>query len=180
MSAVGMGVLYTQTSEGEVLRSPKYTSGKYRSHLLEEYYFPHHNVFYKLVESALRRTGSALIIDCHSFPSVPLPYELDQSTDRPDICIGTDDFHTPVELGRRLRSEFVGMGYRVDLNAPFSGSIVPTQFYQSNTKVKSAMIEVNRQLYMNEKTTEKNSDFPKVCRDIASALEVATPDLSES
>ncbi len=171
MAAVGMGVLYTKTSDGKALRSQEYTSGDYRSRLLREYFFPHHDAFHQLVESALSRTGSALIIDCHSFPSVPLPYEFDQNTDRPDICIGTDVFHTPIGFSDRLRSEFSGMGYSVELNAPFSGTIVPQQFYQTNPAVKSVMIEVNRGLYMNEETTEKIASFLNVRRDIASALD---------
>ena len=30
-----------------------------------------------------------------TFDTVALPYELDQNPARPDICIGTDEFHTP-------------------------------------------------------------------------------------
>ena len=180
MAAVGMGVLYTKTSDGKLLRQRKYTSGDYRSRLLQEYYFPHHDVFHELVSSDLRRAGSALIIDCHSFPSAPLPYELNQDIDRPDFCIGTDSFHTPIGLSHRLSAVFSGMGYSVKLNAPFSGTIVPMQFYQANATVKSVMIEVNRGLYMHEETTEKNDAFPKVCRDIASALDAATSDVPGS
>jgi N-formylglutamate amidohydrolase len=166
-----MGVLYTTTSHGKTLRGEEYTSGERRSHLLNEFYFPHHEAFRKAVEEELIQTGSALIIDCHSFPSVPLPYELDQNPERPDICIGTDAFHTPVELSDRLKNEFSEMGYSVELNAPFSGAIVPQQFYQTNAAVKSVMIEVNRGLYMNEETIEKTAAFTNVRRDIASALD---------
>ena len=46
-----------------------------------------------------------LIIDGHSFPALPLPYELNQRAFRPDFCIGTDDFHTPEELVATVESE---------------------------------------------------------------------------
>ncbi|MDB9704049.1 N-formylglutamate amidohydrolase [Rhodospirillales bacterium] len=170
MAAVGMGALYIKTSHGKELRLQKYTSDEHRSCLLDEFYFPHHEAFHKKVEDELNRNGSALIIDCHSFPNRPLPYENDQNPDRPDICIGTDNFHTPNELSRRLKTEFSEKGYSVKLNSPFSGAIVPQQFYLANSAVKSVMIEVNRGLYMNEETTEKKSAFSNVRRDIASVL----------
>ncbi len=46
----------------------------------------------------LKRKGKSLIIDCHSFPEKPFPYEEDQSLERPDICIGTDSYHSPQRL----------------------------------------------------------------------------------
>ena len=46
-----------------------------------------------------------LIIDGHSFPALPLPYELNQTAFRPDFCLGTDDFHTPEELVTKIESE---------------------------------------------------------------------------
>ena len=33
------------------------------------------------------------MIDGHTFPALPLPYELNQTAFRPDFCYGTDEFH---------------------------------------------------------------------------------------
>ena len=46
----------------------------------------------------LDEVGKCLIIDGHSFPEIPLRFELDKDPNRPDICIGTCDFHTPEKL----------------------------------------------------------------------------------
>jgi N-formylglutamate deformylase len=127
MSAVGMGVLYNLTSNGELLRDTQFTNGEYRDQLLERFYFPHHQKLTKMVEEELRLSGTALIVDCHSFPNKPLPYELDQNPNRPQVCIGTDDFHTPPELSEKLKKGFVEYGYDVRFNTPFSGAIVPCQ-----------------------------------------------------
>ena len=40
------------------------------------------------------------------------------------------------------------MGYSVELNYPYSGTMVPTQYHKSNKSIYSIMIEVNRKLYM--------------------------------
>ena len=93
MAARGMGVTYTRTSVGGVLRAqPKPAD---RQKCLDRWYWPHHLKLELLVKDVAERSGVCLIIDCHSFPSVALPYELDQTSLRADIWIGTDPFHTP-------------------------------------------------------------------------------------
>ena len=87
-----------------------------------------------------------LIIDAHSFPSVPLPYELNQSPQRPDICIGADPDRTPSWLAWECERQFKACGWSVELNRPFSGALVPAAFYQREPRVVSVMIEVNRAL----------------------------------
>jgi N-formylglutamate deformylase len=142
MESVGMGVVYTHTSDGDPLRA---ISEMDRLTLIDTYYHPHHNNLTRMVDSGLEQHGQCLIIDCHSFPAQPLPYELDRN--RPDICIGTDTYHTSAELKNCLSKAFEGSGYRVAIDSPFSGSIVPLKHYQLDRRVSSVMIEVNRSLY---------------------------------
>ena len=51
--------------------------------------------FTEKVNNILKKDNKVIIIDCHSFPKYPLPYELNQVRERAEICIGTDEFHTP-------------------------------------------------------------------------------------
>ena len=103
-------------------------------------------------------------IDCHSFPTLPLPYELDQRRDRPDVCIGTDEFHTPPTLSDPTRAALEEEGFRVELNRPFSGTIVPLEYYGNNEQVRSIMVEIRRGLYMDEVTGEKGPGFEDVAK----------------
>jgi N-formylglutamate deformylase len=148
MAAKGMGVVYTQTSEMRPLR--RALSSDERTQLIAAHYRPHHSALEGAVGRALERTGRCLLIDAHSFPSVPLPYELDQGLRRPDICIGTDAFHTPVELCDLAVSASTEVGWTVEIDRPFSGSLVPMAFYRSDARVSAIMIEVNRRLYLDE------------------------------
>jgi N-formylglutamate deformylase len=91
LAAVGMGALYERTSSGDPLRN--HPSLENRDALIQRFYVPHHKQLNDATRNELDRSGSALILDCHSFPSVPLPYERDQDPNRPDICIGADSFH---------------------------------------------------------------------------------------
>ena len=142
MECVGMGVVYTHTSAGEALRA---ISEIDRLALINSYYHPHHTALTRMADECLEKHNQCLIIDCHSFPAQPLPYENDLN--RPGICIGTDTYHTSAKLKNCLSKAFETSGYRVAIDSPFSGSIVPLKYYQLDRRVSSVMIEVNRSLY---------------------------------
>jgi len=166
MAQYGMGAVYTCTSDLKALRV--LDDGK-RQQLLERYYHSHHRRLNALTDKCLQETGRCLIIDGHSFPSVPLPYELDQVLDRSDICIGTDPFHTPDWLKEFASEIFRQNGFSVALDHPFSGSLVPSDFYLRDKRVASIMVEIRRDLYVNELTGSRLDTFhltQNVLRDI--------------
>ncbi|HEY0971320.1 MAG TPA: N-formylglutamate amidohydrolase [Gemmatimonadales bacterium] len=168
MVARGMGVLYTHTSQRTPLRPPP--SPTEREQLLAQWYHPHHARLTEAVEAVLLNRGTCLVIDCHSFASAPLPYELDQSPDRPEICLGTDAFHTPSELVEVARRAFEEAGFSVALDRPFAGALVPLRYYQRAPRVRALMVEVNRGLYMDEATGARLEGFAGVQLRLAQVL----------
>ena len=144
MDAVGMGICYTVDSFGAPLRT---VSDEEKDRIVNNYYIPHHAKLYESVKEELEEYGQVMIVDCHSFSNEQLPHE--PSGERPDFCIGTDSYHTPVSLIVRLQKELKILGYTSVVNEPFAGTIVPMEYYHTNDNVKSVMIEVNRSLYMN-------------------------------
>ena len=157
MSAKGMGAIYISTSAGSLLRSLPNLSERRR--ILDAWYFPHHTRLAEEVESCLVANGHCLVIDCHSFPDLPLPYEDDQITARPDFCIGTDAYHTLEFLAGGLVSSLRASGYSASINFPFAGALVPLRFYRRDTRVQAVMIEVNRKLYMDQALQRPSSNF---------------------
>ena len=166
MSKVGMGCIYKCTHDGRPLKEAE----KLKTELIEKFYKPHHLKLHSKVEQILGAEGSCLIIDCHSFPKIPLPYELCQNNERGEICIGTDDYHTPKWLSDFLVSSFQSLGFLVTVNEPFSGSIVPKSFWRRSNAVSSIMIEVRRDLYMNELTGKKSKNFVIIKKSIEKIL----------
>ena len=160
MAKVGMGAVYTKTSDGKLLRQA--LTDVQRDELLNKYYWPHHHMLEKSVEEELQQQGSALILDCHSFPSTPLLCDLDQSTDRPAFCLGTDSYHTPPSLEEQLSNVIRAAGNSLGLNRPYTGTLVPLKYYQKDPRVRSIMIEVRRDLYMDETTGEKTPRFDEL------------------
>jgi N-formylglutamate deformylase len=169
MSKFGMGVLYERTDSGQVLRT---VTGELRAKVLEGFYRPHHRLLTSLVEKSLLEKGSSLIVDCHSFPEEPLTCSQYSGDFRPDFNIGTDSFHTPVAWLPELEAYFLDKGYSVGIDFPYSGSIVPMANYQKDKRVRSIMLEVNRKLYMDEKTGTKNEHFWAIREVVAGFLQV--------
>lgn len=169
MSQKGMGVIYLCTSRIKPLR--RRLSAQEKEELIRMYYHPHHDKFQKVVLKELNRDNQCLVVDCHSFASNPYPHDPDLSPGRPDICIGTDDFHTPPRLTELVCDLFRRLNYSVELNRPFQGTIVPWDFYKRNRKVSSILLEVNRKLYMDETTGEKGEYYLKVKEDLKYILE---------
>ena len=83
MSAVGMGAVYTRTHNGSILKT---VDNDIRERILQTYYDPHHEALTNAVQRALDKYNQCLIVDGHSFPAAPLPYELYQDAWRPDFC----------------------------------------------------------------------------------------------
>ena len=159
MAQVGMGVIYQRTDDDLRLRE---VSQELRLEILNDFYWPHHNKLNSVVESQLKSVGKAVIVDCHSFPKVPLKKALDQTINRPDFNIGTDKFHTPNYLIELSEEFFKDKGFSVGLDWPYSGSIVPIKHYQQSKNVESIMLEVNRALYLTGEGSQKSSDYLKI------------------
>lgn len=157
MSRIGLGVIYTKTSGSEQLRRnlPAYE----REVLLERFYRPHHSRLNLAARALLEEHGKCFILDAHSFPAKPLPYESGQDGFRPEICIGTDEYHTPARLVEAATRVFEQAGFTVSLNRPFAGALVPSDFYRREKRVEALMIELRRDLYMDERTGRKLPGF---------------------
>jgi N-formylglutamate amidohydrolase len=129
---------------------------------LSRYYRPHHASLTRAVEAQLIAFGRSLLIDAHSFPSEPRSYELDQNLQRSDICLGSDSFHTPSSVLECAATIYERAGYTVAFNTPYAGTLVPLAFYRNDERVMSIMVEVNRRLYMNERTGQPLGEFETV------------------
>ena len=164
MAARGLGVLYERGHNGERIRAP--LSAERRAWYLERWYLPHHAALEAAVERALASHGRALIIDCHSYPDTPLAVDLDKSTPRPSGCLGTSGIHTPrwlVDAGLGFAAQ---QGWTLGVDKPYAGTIIPMRYFDSDARVMSVMIEVNRKLYMtlDGDTARKSSGFEETRR----------------
>ena len=168
MRSFGMGIVYDHTHDGKQLRHPIAPSE--RQALKQAWYEPHHIRLNALTHDCLQKHGKCLIVDGHSFASEALPYEQPRYNRRPQICIGTHELHTPAWLQDKLEDAFWQQSYSVGVNVPFAGCMVPSEFYGKDPRVMSVMLEIRKDLYLDEKTTEKNVNFERVAQSIRTVL----------
>ena len=166
MARVGQGAVYTRTTGGAPLRKD---DADERARLMTTWFQPYHAALTATVEAALAAFGRCLVIDGHSFATVPLPSEAVQVPDRPDVCLGTDAFHTPPALAEALALRLRDAGFLVAVDTPFAGTLVPLRWYGTDARVTSVMLEVRRGLVMDEATGQPIDGFG----DVAARLEQA-------
>jgi N-formylglutamate amidohydrolase len=168
MAKLGMGMVYTHTHDGRPLRHS--TCQLQRQSLMQTWYEPHHDHLNSLTQRCLEKYGKALVIDGHSFSTKPLPYERAESSRRPQICIGTNELHTPTWLVDALEDGFWQQGFSVGVNHPYSGCMVPSVSFGKDSRVMSVMLEIRKDLYLNEETGEKHAEFDRISKAIRMVL----------
>jgi N-formylglutamate amidohydrolase len=170
MAARGMGVLYTHGCHQQPIRRP--LSAVERETMLETFYRPYHAELTSLVRKTIDRFDRCIVIDCHSYPATPLPYEIYGESTRPDVVLGTDPFHTPRHVATLIENIVKDAGYSFGLDRPFAGTYVPLPVYK-DPRLVAFMLEINRATYMDEASTTKHAGFPRmvaVIKEIVSAM----------
>ncbi|MFF4799129.1 N-formylglutamate amidohydrolase [Streptomyces sp. NPDC001351] len=169
MLAVGMGAVYTRTTHREALRADDTDPAP----LIERYFRPYAQAMTEAVADRLAATGRAVIVDVHSYPSAPLPYELHGEGPRPPVCLGTDSFHTPPGLQAAAREAFAACG-ETGLDSPFSGAYVPLEFYGKDPRVSALMVELRRDTYMTEPGGPAGPGLTRPARALAALVDAVT------
>ena len=169
MAARGMGRVYRATSTLGVLRR---ADPDREAALVEQYLEPYAAAFAAVVGEVIEARGEVTIVDVHSYPCAPLPYEDDPSADRPGLCVGTDRTHTSAWLSGAVEAAFDGVRGGVACDTPFAGTYVPLDRYGSDPRCRSVMVEIRRDLYMDEHTLELHDGAADVIRRLADLLRV--------
>jgi N-formylglutamate amidohydrolase len=177
MAKLGMGAVYLSCQDGSALRRSSFSAVE-RDALMDSLYWPYHHALEQLVEQQLRMPGCCIIVDQHSYPKKGHPYE-DSRLVRPAVCIGFDAFHCDEVLRDRWSARIRKEGLDVGLNVPFSGSLVPSRFFESDDRVRSLMIEIRRDLYMDEESGHKSSGFEETSALVQALLALAAERCSE-
>lgn len=142
----GLGAVYGYAHDGRRLRRPDWSAAD-RAARMDEFYHPYHQAMRDLVlELRERFAGPVHIIDLHSFPERPLPYETGAGP-RPRYCLGWTDEHAPRDWLAWWDARGVGAPGLVAHNHPFAGAFVPGGLpVDAVADVRSLMVEVNRSL----------------------------------
>lgn len=154
LAARGMGALYSHGSRGQRLRR---LTRDHAERLLTELHAPYAATVAAAVTDLLARHGQVTLVDVHSYPTRRLPYELHDGP-RPPLCIGTDGFHTPTWLHRLVAEVADENTIATACDTPFAGCYVPLDRLGTDRRVRAVMLELRRDLYLDERTATVDED----------------------
>ena len=122
---------------------------------IELIYKPYHEALKRLVTRTHARFGFAVLVDCHSMPA---SIRVGETGVRPDFIIG-DRFGASASavLTETAIGLLIAMGYTVAHNKPYAGGFITEHYGRPARALHALQIEVNRGLYMNERTLQKSA-----------------------
>ncbi len=128
---------------------------------IENIYKPYHEALGTLVSDICHIFGSAILIDCHSMPSTGLGRDERQ---RVDVVLG-DRYGSSCNpfLSDFAEVTLRGLGFSVARNRPYAGGYITEHYGAPAMGVHALQIEINRALYMDEKTHERTAGFAVLC-----------------
>lgn len=130
---------------------------------IELFYKPYHATLRKLLARTHVDFGHAVLIDCHSMPSVIRGQD---NRNRPDIVLG-DRYGTSChpEIVDLAAHAFRDAGYTVARNKPYAGGFITEHYGKPGKGLHALQVEVNRGIYMDERRYEKAVTFPRIAED---------------
>lgn len=162
----GLGTVARVVSSGAEIYREKLSFDATRVRI-ELHYMPYHAALEALVADSVERQGRALLVDCHSMPSVGGPMDRDPGRRRLDFVLG-DCFGAacaPV-VTETAEAVLKRMGYAVGRNDPYAGGFITRHYGVPRRGRHALQIEINRQLYMDEAAIARASGFQSLRADL--------------
>jgi N-formylglutamate deformylase len=136
---------------------------------LERYHTPYHRVLEEACNRAHGKFGIVWHVNCHSMPS---QRSGKKGGHCPDFVLGDRDGTTcEPELTDFVARVLRGRGYTVRINEVYKGVEIVRRQGRPGEGRHSLQIEVDRALYMDQKTLEKAPGFAQLQADITQLIE---------
>jgi N-formylglutamate amidohydrolase len=127
---------------------------------IEGLYKPYHRALRRLVTRVHRDFGTAILIDCHSMPSIAGSRD---ERPRADIVLG-DRYGTScvAAVADTVEAALTGAGYSVSRNKPYAGGFITEHYGNPPAGLHAIQLEINRALYMDERRFEPIASFGRL------------------
>ena len=169
---LGIGLIWRLLDTGEAIYARKLTVDEVK-HRIVEYHQPYQRAVKKALDEAHGHFGAVWHLNVHSMPAVSSKIsEEGPGKSRPDFVLGDRDGTTcEAAFTQFVARTLEGMGYVVKLNDPYKGVELVRAFSDPAAGRHSLQVEVNRRLYMDERTREKGPGFEKLRANLARLLQ---------
>ncbi|MBL3674523.1 N-formylglutamate amidohydrolase [Paracoccus aerius] len=163
----GLGVIPRVVSQGRTIleRPIDRTEAERR---IDAYWRPYHLALAALIAEARARFGQAILIDMHSMPHDALNHLHGQ---RPDMVLGNrHGLSASARVSDAIIAAVEAEGWRIRRNSPFAGAYICSAYGRPGHNVHVVQLEIDRSLYMDEKTITPNDRFADVASRIGRVI----------
>jgi N-formylglutamate amidohydrolase len=171
--AAGLGSIARVVAEGQEIYARKLTFAE-AARRIDTVHAPYHAALSALLTEAKAAFGFAILIDWHSMPSAAAAAAA-RGRRGCDFVLG-DRFGAACSgaVASAVERELEAMDYAVARNAPYAGGHT-TEFYgRPADGVHALQIEINRGLYLNERTLKRHGGFDRLARDLERLVQSLT------
>jgi N-formylglutamate amidohydrolase len=177
---IGKSLLWRTLEDGRPIYGGKLAPEAVRRRI-DRVHAPYHRSLQEMLEAAFRKDGRVYHINCHSMRSVAGKQSEDgPGSVRPDFVIGDRDGTTcEPRFTELVRETLAGMGYRVTVNDPYKGVELIRAYSDPKAGRHSLQIEINKRLYMDERTLQKNAGFSTIQKNLGELLRVLIDEISD-
>lgn len=160
--AGGLGTIARVVANGAEIYRHKLTWPEAKTRI-DEHWRPYHEALSALVDETVTAFGGAIVIDCHSMPSVGGPMDRDPGHRRPDIVLGNrHGLACAAKLIDTAAAVLSARGFLVSLNNPYAGAYTTQQYGKPDRGLHAMQIEINRALYMDEARIERRPGIERM------------------
>ena len=169
---LGKGLVWRLTDEGLPIYERRLSVAEVQQRI-ERCWRPYHAAVADAIDAAHERHGYSIHLNCHSMPSVAGSHATGEpGTAHPDFVIGDRDGTTAdPRLSRLVCEHLLSLGYSVAYNDPYKGVELVRSYSDPARGRHSLQVEVNRRLYMDEKTLEMSAGFDALRSNLRSLVE---------
>ena len=138
---------------------------------VERYHAPYHRALDEACDRLHAQFGTVWHVNCHSMPSTG-NRQLGRKGEHGDFVLGDRDGTTCApEFTDFVAGALRKMGYEVHVNDGYKGVEIVRRQGRPNERRHSLQIEIDRALYMDQRTLEKNAGFDATRADLAKLVE---------
>lgn len=136
---------------------------------IKNYYSEYHKTLNDLSNKIVEQFSTVYHLNIHSMPSSVAKAHFPHAT--PDFILGDLDGRScGLDFRNHIREVLKNMGYHVLVNQLYKGAEIIRRYGQPAWGRHSLQVEINRALFQDEKTGEKNKNFDKLKEDIESLI----------
>ena len=173
-TAKGIGLIWRVLDTGESIYARKLAIDEVKRRIVD-YHQPYQRAVKDALDRAHEHFGGVWHLNLHSMPAVSGNIsEEGPGKPRADFVLGDRDGSTcEADFTALVAETLRSMGYKVKINDPYKGVELVRAFSDPKSGRHSLQIEVNRRLYMDERSRSRNCGFPELERNLGRLLERA-------